>query len=79
MYATREPQEAFHRRIGFTLDVHNEATRGLRFPPGAHREDLESAEARRDRERAEEELVKEIEEMEDDDEDGGMADDGPGM
>ena len=76
MYATREPQEAFYRRIGFTLDVHNEAVRGLRYPPGAHREDLESAEARRDRERAEEELAKEIEESDDED-DGGMGEDGP--
>jgi 26S proteasome regulatory subunit N3 len=72
VYATREPQAAFHRRIGFCLDVHNEAVRGLRYPPGAHRGDLESAEARREREREEEELAKEIEEghLDDEDDDG---------
>jgi 26S proteasome regulatory subunit N3 len=25
VYGTKEPQEAFHRRITFCLDVHNEA------------------------------------------------------
>ena len=62
VYATREPQEAFHRRIGFCLDVHTEAVKGLRYPPGALKGDLESAEARREREREEDELAKEIEE-----------------
>jgi 26S proteasome regulatory subunit N3 len=27
VYATKEPQEAFHRRIEFCLDVHNQAVR----------------------------------------------------
>ena len=73
-YATREPQEAFHKRIGFCLDVHAEALRGMRYPPGKSRADLESAEDARRREREEEELAKEIEEGkfdDDDDEDGG--------
>ena len=53
VYATREPQDAFARRIGFLLDVHTEAVRGMRYPPGAHREDLETAEQRREREKEE--------------------------
>ena len=53
VYATREPQDAFARRIGFLLDVHAEAVRDMRYPPGAHREDLETAEQRREREKEE--------------------------
>jgi 26S proteasome regulatory subunit N3 len=34
-YATREPQAAFHARIAFCLDAHNEAVRAMRYPPAA--------------------------------------------
>ena len=33
VYSTREPQAAFHARIAFCLDAHNEAVRALRYPP----------------------------------------------
>ena len=29
IYATGEPQKAFHRRIVFCLDVHNEAVKAM--------------------------------------------------
>ena len=32
IYATGEPQKAFHRRIVFCLDVHNEAVKAMRYP-----------------------------------------------
>jgi 26S proteasome regulatory subunit N3 len=32
-YATREPQAAFHTRIAFCLDAHNEAVKAMRYPP----------------------------------------------
>ncbi|XP_037956005.1 probable 26S proteasome non-ATPase regulatory subunit 3 [Teleopsis dalmanni] len=32
VYKTREPQIAFHERIAFCLNLHNEAVRALRFP-----------------------------------------------
>lgn len=50
VYATKEPQEAFHRRISFCLDVHNEAVRAMRYAPRAARAELESAEAKKARE-----------------------------
>ena len=53
VYATKEPQEAFHRRITFCLDVHNEAVTSMRYAPKALRTDLESAEAKRAREEEE--------------------------
>lgn len=73
VYLTKEPQEAFHRRITFCLDVHNEAVKGMRYPPGAHRKDLESEEARREREKDEAALVQDIEDgkMDDDDDESG--------
>jgi 26S proteasome regulatory subunit N3 len=56
VYCTREPQEAFHRRITFCLDVHNEAVQAMRYRPRAVRSDLESAEAKIAREKEEEAL-----------------------
>jgi 26S proteasome regulatory subunit N3 len=34
VYLTAEPQAAFHARIAFCMDVHNEAVRAMRFAPG---------------------------------------------
>lgn len=62
VYTSGEPQQAFHRRITFCLDVHNEAVKSMRYPPHANREDLETAEKRAAREAEEAELAKELEE-----------------
>ncbi len=32
VYATNEPQAAFHKRVNFTLDMHAQAVKSLRFP-----------------------------------------------
>lgn len=56
VYCTREPHEAFHRRITFCLDVHNDAVQAMRYPHKAVRTDLESAEAKIAREQEEEAL-----------------------
>lgn len=70
VYATKEPQEAFHKRITFCLDVHNEAVKGMRYPQNAGKSGLESAEERAAREEAEAELAEAVEKgLEDDDED----------
>jgi 26S proteasome regulatory subunit N3 len=37
LYATTEPQKAFHKRIVFCLDVHNEAVKAMRYPPDAYK------------------------------------------
>eukprot|EP00250_Pteridium_aquilinum_P002098 c12300_g1_i1 orf=160-1653(+) len=60
IYSSNEPQLAFHSRIAFCLNTHNEAVRALRFPPNAHKEELESAEKRRERQQQEQELAKHI-------------------
>ena len=66
VYGTNEPQQAFHKRITFCLDVNNEAVKAMRYPPGAYKNELESAEERMEREKQDEELQHEIEEeMED--------------
>lgn len=31
LYSTSEPQAAFHQRIAFCLDLHNEAVRAMRY------------------------------------------------
>jgi 26S proteasome regulatory subunit N3 len=66
IYSTQEPQQAFHSRIAFCLNTHNEAVKALRFPPDAHKKELESAEKRRERQQQEQELAKHIAEEDDD-------------
>ncbi|XP_037959650.1 probable 26S proteasome non-ATPase regulatory subunit 3 [Teleopsis dalmanni] len=67
VYSTREPQLAFHERITFCLDLHNQSVKAMRYPPKCYGKDLESAEERREREQQDLELAKE---MAEDDEDG---------
>ena len=44
VYTTAEPQAAFHQRIEFCLDIHNQSVKAMRFPPKSYNTDLESAE-----------------------------------
>lgn len=37
VYSTRAPQEAFHARIAFCLDLHNDAIKAMRYEPDAHK------------------------------------------
>ncbi|XP_065353187.1 probable 26S proteasome non-ATPase regulatory subunit 3 [Cloeon dipterum] len=67
VYCTREPQLAFHERIAFCLNIHNQSVKAMRYPPKAYNKDLESAEERREREQQDMELAKE---MAEEDEDG---------
>ncbi|KAI8379078.1 proteasome regulatory subunit C-terminal-domain-containing protein [Radiomyces spectabilis] len=70
IYSTNEPQHAFHQRISFCLNLHNDAVKAMRFPMDAHRKELANAEAARERER---ELAQEIAEGDLDDE-GDLGD-----
>ena len=66
VYATAEPLAAFHARISFCLDTHNEAVQAMRYPdarPGA-KGGAEAEEARRERVAAEASLA-EMDEEED--------------
>ncbi|EIE84168.1 hypothetical protein G6F46_001965 [Rhizopus delemar] len=66
IYSTNEPQNTYHQRINFCLNLHNEAVKAMRFPMDAHRKELASAEEARERER---ELAQEIAEGDLDDDD----------
>jgi 26S proteasome regulatory subunit N3 len=59
-------QAAFHARIAFCLDVHNEAVKAMRFEPGAHKAALAAAEGRKGRKTAEAELAEALEEEDED-------------
>lgn len=48
VYCTSEPQAAFHQRISFCLDIHNQSVKAMRFPPKSYNKDLESAEVKKD-------------------------------
>ncbi|ELU15663.1 hypothetical protein CAPTEDRAFT_153237 [Capitella teleta] len=64
IYSTREPLDAFHQRITFCLNTHNQSIKAMRFPPKSYNKDLESAEERREREQQELEYAKEIDDEE---------------
>lgn len=66
IYSTREPQLAFHQRIAFCLDLHNQSVKAMRYPPNSYGKELESAEERREREQQDLELAKEMAEEDDD-------------
>ncbi|EFN58026.1 hypothetical protein CHLNCDRAFT_20545 [Chlorella variabilis] len=64
IYATDEPQAAFHARIAFCMDVHNEAVKAMRYGAGGGAvKEFEDATALR--EKMEEELQAALEEDED--------------
>jgi len=63
IYSTQEPQVAFHRRIIFCLNTHNEAVKAMRFPPDANKPNpAETAKERREREQ---EIAKNLAEEDD--------------
>ncbi len=47
VYATKEPAEAFHRRIAYCLTTHNDAVRAMRYPPDAYKKQLEASRGNR--------------------------------
>eukprot|EP00934_Nitzschia_sp_Nitz4_P003994 Nitzschia sp. Nitz4//scaffold2_size372955//83225//84876//NITZ4_000381-RA/size372955-snap-gene-0.13-mRNA-1//1//CDS//3329546650//3984//frame0 len=69
VYATKEPAEAFHRRIAYCLTTHNDAVRGMRYPPDAYKKQLEASRGNRRKksdDKTDEEKAQEIEdELED--------------
>jgi len=71
VYATTEPAEAFHRRIAYCLTMHNDAVRGMRYPPDAYKKQLEASRGNRgggdDEDKTDEEKAAELEdELEED-------------
>jgi len=66
VYSTLEPQGAFHKRITFCLNVHNEAVKAMSYPPDAHKGDLPDAESIKERQREEQELAQSLAEEDDD-------------
>lgn len=72
IYATKEPAEAFHRRIAYCLTTHNDAVRGMRYPPDAYKKQLEASRGNRRGKRGsddktDEEKAQELEEEFDED------------
>jgi 26S proteasome regulatory subunit N3 len=62
LYSTDEPQRAFHKRIAFCLDVHNEAVKSMRYPPDdTYKKEAKEGEKVEDEEKTIEELIKELE------------------
>lgn len=71
VYATKEPAEAFHRRIAYCLTTHNDAVRAMRYPPDAYKKALEASRGnrrrRQDDDKTDEEKAQELEdELEED-------------
>lgn len=70
VYATKEPAEAFHRRIAYCLTTHNDAIRGMRYPPDEYKKQLEASRGirrKRSEDKTDEEKAQELEdELEED-------------
>lgn len=63
IYSSDEPQKAFHRRIAFCLDVHNEAVKSMRYPSAEEEaKDDPSKDKGKADEKTIEELIREMEE-----------------
>ena len=60
LYSSFEPQAAFHKRITFCLNMHNDAVKAMAYPADAHKGELEDAEATLERRREEAELAQEL-------------------
>jgi 26S proteasome regulatory subunit N3 len=69
IYNTSEPQEAFSTRTSFCLDVYIEAMKAMRYPPPVSKDDLQSAEERKERQRETDAFIEEGG-FDDDDDDG---------
>lgn len=67
VYTTLEPQAAFHSRVAYCLNLHNEAVKALQFPPSARKGEADAEEKRRERLLAEQELAQHIAEEGDED------------
>lgn len=69
VYSTKEPAEAFHRRIAYCLTTHNDAVRGMRYPPDAYKKQLEASRGSRGKrdEKTDEEKAQELEDELDED------------
>lgn len=51
LYASCEPQKAFHKRIAFCLQLHNDTIKAMAYPDANDAKDGESSEERRKREK----------------------------
>jgi 26S proteasome regulatory subunit N3 len=66
VYATSEPSEALHRRIAYCLTTHNDAVKGMRYPPDAYKKQLEASRGLRRRGR-DDEKEEDEDDLDDDD------------
>lgn len=71
LYSTDEPSEAFHKRIVFCLDIHNESLKAMRFPAENQKNDKDEQE-RKERIKQEQIAAEMAEEEMDDDEIDGF-------
>jgi 26S proteasome regulatory subunit N3 len=66
VYTTNEPQDVFHKRIQFCMDIHNGAVKALRYPANAHKSQAD-LDAEKELRAEEEELAAAIKEAEEED------------
>ncbi|WVR07220.1 hypothetical protein IAU60_004261 [Kwoniella sp. DSM 27419] len=71
VYETDEPQNQFNKRVNFCTQVYNESVRAMRYPPNAHRKELDTAADARERDREIAQLIQENENDADDMDDMG--------
>ena len=60
-------QAAFHKRITFCLNLHNDAVKAMSYPFDAHKDQMPDADTIKERQREEQELAQALAEEDDDD------------
>ncbi|OXH42303.1 26S proteasome regulatory subunit N3 [Cryptococcus neoformans] len=72
LYETDEPAKQFQKRVQYCTQVYNESVRAMRYPPNAHRKELDSAAESRERDREIAQLIQESDEPDDMDDMGDL-------
>ena len=60
VYSTNEPQQVFHQRIEFCLNIYNDSVKAMRFPPDAYKQQFETDAERKERLRQEADFAEEV-------------------
>lgn len=63
VYYSEEPQKAFHRRIAFCLDTHNEAVKSMRYPPDAYKKKKDREKKNQGSDKTDDDVEKTIDEL----------------
>ncbi len=72
VYSTSEPAESFHKRLAYTLQLHNESVKAMRFPADVQKKTKKQLKEADENRKRQDELIDEIQNDEMDEEEGEL-------